>query len=683
MNTNLNFNTRAVVPQAIAAAAFPAAPFRALSIAIGLALSPVAVAAPARDDDRHSAVKMDAVEVTASPLRSTAEEISDPVSVLAGEALDDRKAATLGETVSSLPGVQSSNFGPGVGRPIIRGLEGARVALLSGGLSTQDVSTVSQDHAPAVEPFLADQIEVLKGPATLLYGSGAIGGAVNIVDGRIAEIAPDSALSGRAELRYDEVSSGHTGMFRIDGGSDRFAVHVDAVSRRNDDYDLPQGGRQANSFLDTDTVGVGGSLLGDWGFVGVALSRYEDTYGNPGEPGDAALGEPGVFLDIEQDRIEFKGALNQPFDGVSKLRYSVADTDYGHTEFEGEEIGTQFLKDATEARMELTHEAIGGWNGAVGVQAGRSEFQAIGEEAFVPQTQTRAAGLFLVEQRQWEGFQLDLGARIDAVSSDPAGARERSFNPLSLSAGAIFNLSESWDLVANLDHAERAPAEEELFANGPHVATSSFEIGDPALQEEAANQVELGLHFHGAAFEAKVSAYYNRFNDFIYLLDTGEQVGAGDEALPVRQWTQSDASFRGVEGEATFQLVEGDRGHWEMRLFADAVRATLVEGANVPRLAPARIGSELSWSYSGWRASLGAVGHARQDKVASNETPTAGYTLVNASAAYHWDHGDIGWELFVDGRNLGNQSARVHTSFLKDSVILPGRAVSIGVRAFF
>jgi iron complex outermembrane recepter protein len=655
-----------------------------LATALGIALSSTLAAAPGTDsDDRHSTIQLEAVEVKSSPLGGTTEDLSEPVSVLSGETLDDRRGATLGETLSSLPGVQSSNFGPGVGRPVIRGLDGARIALLSGGLSTQDVSTVSQDHAPTIEPFLADQIEVLKGPATLLFGSGAIGGAVNMVDGRIPEIAPEAALTGRAEVRYDGASNGDTEMLRVDGGNERFAVHADAVRRRLNDYDLPGGGQQANSFLDTNTGGLGASLLGDWGFVGISAARYENRYGNPGEPGDPMEGEPGVSLDMTQNRYEFKGGIESPFTGISNLRFSLADTDYEHTEFEGSEVGTRFLKTATEGRLELVHDPIAEWRGAIGLQLSRGEFEAIGDEAFVPKTDTRGLGVFLVEQRRWDRMQLDLGARLDRVKSDPVGGFERSFSPFSLSAGAIFNLNETWDLVANLDHAERAPAEEELFADGPHAATSSYEIGDANLTEEAANQLELGLHFHSDIVEAKVSAYYNRFNDFIYLVDTGDVFDPEGDDLPIRQWTQSDARFRGFEGEATFQLAENDTGNWALRVFGDTVRATLVDGGDVPRIAPARVGSELQWKHEGWRASLGAVRYARQDKVAENETATPGYTLINASAAYHWDVNTIGWEVFVDARNLTDQEARVHTSFLKDSVQLPGRGFGLGLRAFF
>lgn len=654
-----------------------------LAAAVVLAFALPAWAAPREKGDNHSGPALEEIVVTASALRGTTDELSEAVSVLAGEALDEAKGTTLGETISGLPGVQSSNFGPGVGRPIIRGLEGARVAVLSGGLSSQDVSTVSQDHAPAVEAFLADQIEVLRGPATLLYGSGAIGGVVNVVDGRIAETAPASAFSGRAEARFDSVNDGHTGMFRIDGGSDTFALHADALTRRNDDYQLPERGEQANSFVETDTGALGGSLLGEWGFAGISVSRYEDRYGNPGEPGDAQLGESGVFLDIEQNRAEFKAGINQPFAGFARARFSAAHTEYQHAEFEGSEIGTEFVKEADELRVELTHEPVAGWEGALGLQALDSDFVAIGAEAFVPATASRALGLFILEQKRVGDLQLEFGMRVDDVSSDPINAPKRSFSPLSVSFGAIWRANEAWDVLLNLDHAERAPAEEELFANGPHIATAAFEIGDRSLSVETSNQLELGAHFHSERLEAKAAVYYNRFDDFIFLRDTGAEVGEPDDLLPVRQWSQADARFVGIEGEATLKLPAHRSGDWQIRLFGDSVRAKLDAGGNVARIPPARLGSELRWESGKWRASVSAVRHAEQDRVASTESTTPGYTLLSAHTAYHWDSGDFGWELFADARNVTDQAARVHSSFLKDRVLLPGRGVSFGLRAFF
>ncbi len=671
----------------------------ALAAALSLLLFPLARASAQEapqaptSDTRHAQDTSDAghiksitgVVVTASALQDTADTLSKPTDVLAGERLDENRAASLGETVASVPGVQSSNFGPGVGRPVIRGMDGPRVAVLSGGLSSQDVSTVSQDHAPAVEPFLADQIEVLKGPSTLLFGSGAIGGAVNVVDGRIPEYAVDGGFSGRAETRFfGGDQDGNTSMARIDGGSDRFALHADAVYRNALDYDTPRG-RQANSFIDTRSGALGGSLVGDWGFVGLSASRFEDAYGNPGEPGDLAAGERGVHLEMKQDHYEMKGALRDLWSEGNGLRFAVGHTGYTHTEFEGDTPGTVFRKNANEGRLEATFGNAQGWQGAVGAQASSSTFVAIGEEAFVPETSTRAQGIFGVARRSFGDVQLDLGARIDRVKSSPAGGDARSFSPLSLSLAGGWKFDEHWKLTANLDHAERAPVEEELFSDGPHIATLAYEIGNAGLRKEAANQFELGLQYQATWVEAKVSAYYNRFNDFIYLADTGDSWywDEEDKALPIRQWTQGDAVFRGVEGEATFHLAVNDAGDWDLRMFGDTVRATLRDGGNVPRIAPSRLGAQLRWARAGWRASLGATRTSRQDKVADNETPTAGFTLVDAHATRHFDTGNLSWELFADATNLTNQDARVHTSFLKDAVMLPGRSVAVGVRVFF
>lgn len=659
-----------------------------LFVAVCLAASLAKAAEPSTaNDPRHDPAKeLDTIVVTASPLRLTAEELSQPVDVLSGEQLDQAKSATLGETLDKLPGVQSSNFGAGVGRPIIRGLDGPRVGVLSGGLSSQDVSTISQDHATAVEPFLADQIEVLKGPATLLYGSGAIGGVVNIVDGRIAERRLDEVFTGRAELRYDSTNKGRTAMARVDasGADGALVLHADGVYRDQDDYDTPDG-TQLNSFVETRTGALGASYIGADGFIGVSASRYDNRYGNPGEPGDPDAGEAGVSLDMLQNRFELKTGINRDFWIFDGLRGSFANTNYEHTEFEGAEVGTVFTNEANEGRLELTHRAFGQWTGAVGFQAGERTFEAIGEEAFVPRTTTRSQGLFWMEHGQWDALQIDLGVRTDRVRSDAADRPRRTFTPLSLSAGALWRFSDAWRVTVNLDRAERAPAEEELFADGPHVATASYEIGNSTFSEERANQAEVGLHYHGERFEAKASIYATRFDGFIYLADTGTFTlpEPGEDPLPIRQWSQADAKFRGIEAEVTAHLLDNERGKLDLRAFGDHVRGELDGGENLPRIAPSRFGLDMNWKAERWRAALGATRVMRQDDVAADETETAGYTLVDAHFAWHWDTDDYGWEVFVDGNNLTDETARVHTSFLKDNVVLPGRNFGLGVRMFF
>jgi iron complex outermembrane recepter protein len=623
------------------------------------------------------ATVLDKVIINSTPFHQTADQVITPVIVLSGADLDDVKANTIGETVSKEIGVQTTSFGAGVGRPVIRGLDGPRVSVLSNGLGSGDVSTVSQDHAVAIEPFLADQIEILKGPSTLLYGSSAIGGVVNIEDGRIPQTVPENGISGRAEIRGNTVADERTGMVRLDAGSGHFAFHFDGVDRNADDYKIP-GGTLANSFLKTKSGAFGGSYIGDRGYIGFSVSRYLDNYGNPAEPGEG--GQGGVSLQLAQTRYDMKGELKQPIPGFDALRISLGHVDYQHTEFEGDQVGTVFLNRGNEGRVELVQSQINGWDGAFGLQFLDREFQAIGEEAFIPKTATKGIGIFGIQQREFGQFKLQLGARIDKQSSAPDGGDKLDFSPLSFSLGGSYRLSEQWHLTADLDRAQRAPAEEELFANGPHVATEAFEIGDPTATKETANQFELGLHFHGNRVEAKLAAYTNRFKNYIYLVDTGEI----EDSLAVRQWTQADANFHGFEAEAKVNLAENSTGRYDLRIWGDTVKAELADGGNLPRIAPGRAGIDLSWRNDAWRTGIGAAHYFRQNDITEFETPTAGFTLVNAHLSYTIDASTrASWEVFADANNLTNQTARLATSYIKDLAPLPGRSLAFGVRAFF
>jgi iron complex outermembrane recepter protein len=644
------------------------------------AANPAPANTPANTPNRPDKAKTLApVVVTGVPLAQTAEDIIAPVAVLSGAELDARKSNTLGETVASIPGVTTSYFGPGVGRPIIRGLDGSRVAVLANGLSTDDVSNVSQDHAVTIEPFLADQVEVLKGPSTLLFGSGAIGGVVNVVDGRIHERAGLDGVSGRSEFRYDTGYHGFTDMSRVDIGGESYNLHADGVYRSNDDYHLSYG-RLPNSAVDTRTGALAGSVFGDWGFAGVSASRYLNDYGNPAEPGDGI--DPAVTLKMQQNRYEFKGGLFNPVRGIDSIKLSFGRTDYEHSEFEGDRIGTQFISTGDQLRLEATHAKVGAWQGAFGVQANRKAFEAIGEEAFVPATRTRSLGAFAMEQGDWNRLKLELGLRVDRQSSTPDDDVRRSFDLTSVSTGASWRFDDHWHVSLNLDRAQRAPAEEELFANGPHAATATFEIGDPGLGKETSKQAEIGVHYHGSRLEASLSAYRNRFDGFIFLADTG--LIDADDGLPVRTWVQADATFRGFEGEATYHLIDDATGKYDVRVFGDRVRATRDDGSNLPRIPAARLGAEFRWSGNAWRAGLGVVRTGLQDDVDAFETTTQGYTMINADLAYTFHDSERStWEAFAQGSNLSNQDARLATSVVKDRVPLPGRNLALGVRVSF
>jgi len=719
----------------------------ALSLALAAALLPsLALAADDADGTRdHHLTELSAVKVTASPLQGDAESLARPVDVLAGERLDEQKAGTLGDTVAKLPGVQSTFFGPGVGRPIIRGQEGPRVAVLSNGMGNMDASTVSADHATSIEPFLADQIEVLKGPATLLFGSGAIGGAVNVVDGRIARELPDRPLSGRAELRGNSVNDERSGMFRLDGVNGNWVLHVDGLVRNGDDYripgyavidgledhsghdheegdtDEPRRGRLDNSSVRTRAGGVGATWLGEGGYFGASASTYRTNYGIPNgahvhadddhdhdhdhgdeeEEGD----EHDVRIDMVQNRFEAKGGIYNPTSFLKNINLRTAYTDYEHVELEAGTPSTRFTNRGIEGRLEAVQQQIGGWDGAFGLQFGNGDFGARGEEAFVPDTSTKNIGLFVLQEKQFGPFKLELGGRHDQVKLDPTGDyRARTFDATNLSAAGIWTLNDAVDLRFGVDGSERAPTNEELYAAGAHIATRSLELGDADLKTERGQRVELGIHTHSDRVEFSASIYQTTFKNFIYLADTGVV-----ESLPVRLWTQQDATFKGAEAEAVFHLFEGVAGDWDLRVFGDYVKAELdgsgsrnvdiavphgdhnhnytVELANtgyLPRISPARVGADLRWSRDGWRASVGAVRYSSQKDVAQNEEPSNGYTLVDAHLAYRWDRSDSNsYEVFLDGNNLTNQEVRPHTSLLRDYSPLPGRGVAFGIRAFF
>ncbi|KIQ98212.1 TonB-dependent receptor [Lysobacter sp. A03] len=718
-----------------------------------------AATAPQAHDPDHEPVDLSAVHVRASVLPGTAEDLARPVEVLAGERLDAAKASSLGETVNKLPGVQSSYFGPGVGRPIVRGFDGARVQVLSDGLGSGDVSTVSADHAVSIEPFLANQIEVLKGPSTLLYGSGAIGGAVNVIDGRIPETVTTEPLQGRAELRAGTVNDEKTGMLRLDGtsASGDLVFHFDALHRETGDYAIPgfaesarqlaaegetpepgSSGTLANSALRTDSAALGLSWIGERGFAGVGYSLFNTRYGVPGhshgdgdgdghghdaaddhDHGEDAPGDDAVHILMDQRRTEVRAGL----DGLGvfeTLRFKFADTRYTHTEFEGAAIGTVFDNASKEARLELVHQPWAGWRGAFGVQWANRTFDAAGEEAFVPGTEGNDTGLFWIGERRSGDFKFELGARhdrntIDAVPQPlaPLRSNSRKFEAISGSAAVQWELNDRFHASLGLDRSQRVPTAEELFSNGLHVATGTMEIGDDTLGVETANRLELGVRWHGERIDLGAAIYGIRYADFIYQASPTSLDNPGnplmDDGVPVRLWNQADARFHGMEADATIALVDNDHGAWDLRVFGDIVRGKLADGVerdvdvgvfhgehvhrhaaqisergNLPRLAPSRLGSELSWSNGAWRASLGAVRYLKQDRVAANETVTPGYTLVDAHLAWHRDTpSGNAWEVFLDGSNLLDREARPHTSFLKDLAPLPGRGIAFGVRAFF
>jgi len=676
--------------------------FRKCTLAVAIAGACHPAFAEVNSATKAGAKELDAIVVTASPLGERADQTAQPVAVVSGKRLTDLAGAQAGSVVEHLPGVQASFFGAGVSRPIIRGLEGTRVQVLSSGIASMDASTFSPDHAVSIEPFLADQIEVIKGPSTLLYGPGAIGGIVNIADGRLPERASIGA-SGRAELGGDTGANQKLGAVRLDLGTEVAAgtwmLHADGVYRDQDNYEVPnQNEPLAGTSLESRNGAISASYFGEKARFGVALSRYTALYGIPeeeeeaGAPANSLLAksgaESGVRIDLQQNRIDLSAAVLGVTDAIEQIELRYGNNDYQHVELEGGETGTLFDVQSNLLRLEAVHTPlIADGKGAFGFTFDSTDFKAIGEEAFVPFTKSKTLGLFAVEHIESGAWHTDLGLRFDRATVDSVGKAKRQDNLTGFSASGAYALSDRdagnyWEISANFDRAQRAPVAEELFSDGAHIATQSYEIGDETLDKESANNFELGLHYHGENAHASLSAYSNRFDNFIYQRSSGEEI----DGLPVRIWSQGDARFNGFEAQATLTLHQSaDFGQLEGTLQMDSVNARLDRGGNLPRIAPQRFGGNLNWERGAWHANLSVMRYAKQDDVAAFETPTAGYTRVDFDATRSFANSDesLLTEVYFRVRNATDQLAFAHTSFLKGFAPLPGRNIGFGVRLYW
>ncbi len=666
-------------------------------ILAGAIASVLGASAQAQQPAAPAVKKVESVTVTASPFATSEETMAQPVQVITAEELRRKRAPSIGETLAQEPGVQSSAFGPGAGRPVIRGFDAARVQVLENGIGTLDVSTISPDHAVTVEPLRARQIEILRGPATLLYGGGAIGGVVNVVTDSIPRERP-AAPSGVVELKAGSANDLREGAFDVAApAGPAFAIHADGFKRRAKDYEIPGAARRDDpespsgtlpgTFLDSKGGSAGGSWVGARGFLGAAFSTLRSDYGIPS-------GE-GTSITLKQDRGDLGGELANPFPGFVKAKARAGFNDYEHREIEATgETATTFLNKAWEARVELLHAPWHGLEGAFGVHAQDRDFSALGEEAIVPPTKARALAAFLLERKSWDAFVLEGGLRIERERREPEGEHaSRSFSPGSVSAGAVGKLGGGMDLRVNATRSERAPSIEELYTNGAHHATASFEVGDENLRKETARTLDVSLHGSGERMSWKVTLYAVRIVNYIYGQSTdadgdgvADRVNAEGELEPdgeflFQQFTQREARFQGFEAEWRYRP---ESRAWGVRLFADLARGKLEGAGNVPRMAPARFGAELDARSGPWNGNLTAVRARAQTRVADFETATPGYTRIDAELAHEWTRGAGGGvTLFLRGTNLLDREIRLHTSFLKDVAPLMGRSFNLGVRAEF
>lgn len=626
------------------------------------------------------------VVVTATPFNAAeGDQILTPAKVLAGDELRTKLGSSLGDTLSNELGVSASAFGAGASRPIIRGLEGNRVKVLENGMSVSDLSGLSNDHAVTGEAATARQIEILRGPAALLYGSGAIGGLVNVVNERIPTELHEKP-TGVLETRYSNVDHGRAVSFSGDAASGKIALHVDGSGRDAGDYHIPgapDGDTLANSSLRQHTLGAGASWIGERGHLGASVSSLKKHYGIPG-------GE-GAKIDLDQTRYDIDGQLDAPLPGFEKLRFKAGHTDYGHVELNAEGgPETVFANRSTETRLEMAHKPVRGWEGSFGIQTEHTRFSGLsadsGESATVPVTVSDTHAAFLVEQRQFGKTRVNAGVRVESVKREPEGARRRSFDLLSYSAGAIWPLARDYTVGLTASVAQRAPAADELYSGGPHESTLTFDIGNPNFKKETSRNIELSFRKVEGLVRWQANFFQNRVRDFIYgevndtLLD--DEGNPGDE-LRERIFRQANATIRGMEAEISYNQHPHTQG-LALRAFGDLSRGSLDDAGSLPLQPAKRIGFEAGYRQGPLRGGLSVLRALKQERLASFEsTPTPAYTQLDANLSYtqRFKNVDLTW--FLIGKNLLDEDIRISTSVLKDIAPLPGRNLTVGVRAAF
>ncbi len=647
------------------------------------ALFPLAVMAA--EQDRHGAVEE--VLVTSRPYEQDADRALQAGSVVSGEELARRLEGTLGETLNGLPGVSSSYFGPAASRPVIRGLSGDRVRVLSGGIGSFDAASVSPDHAVALDPLTAERIEIVRGPGTLLYGGAAVGGVINVFDGRIPSRLPDNGAEGAVRAAYGTAADERAADGAVTAALGSWAVHADASYRNSDDLDIPgfaeskrlqeaeeiipdpaTRGRLRNSAAKSSSGALGLSYIADDGYLGVSYSRNDMTYGVPGED--------GVDIDLNQDRFDLMGELQKDFLIFEKAKIRFGYGDYDHSERENGVAAMTFFNKSWEGRLELVQQSGERLKGAVGLQISRRDFSAVGEESVLPPSITNSWGVFAVEQMTAGDWTMEGGVRLERQTTkvEPL-ARDRAFNTFSISAGVSRNLGARYQIGLTATRAERAPSAEELYYNGPHEATGTFEVGNPDLKKETVQHIELSLRKKSGRLTGALSLYYSRFSDFVYEAATG----AEEDGLPVFAFNQADATFQGGEAELNYLAYEKGSFTLTFDVAADVVRASLTNnGGPLPRIPPKSLTVGIAAQGAWYDARIEVEMADKQSRVTAYELPTDGYALLNMNVNVHpFAREDV--TLSLRARNLINTEARSHTSFLKDRAPLAGRDVRASV----
>ena len=667
------------------------------------------------------------LEITATGSQEATQSILTPTKILQGDELLNKLGTTLGATLANELGVTATGYGAGSSRPVIRGLEGSRVQILQNGLSVGDVSNISQDHAVGNNMQNAHQVEILRGAAALLYGSGSSGGLVNVVNDRILTNLPDRP-TGAVNTSYETVNNGRAGSVEVDGAFGPIAVHVDTAINNANNYRIPgnstqsQGepaagwsippggdggnnysGKLPNSFSNQNNLGLGLSYIGQNGYTGVSVERLNNNYGIPTPEGGS--------INQSQNRYDLQHQTRDPFAGFSSFKFSAANSNYNHTEFNNAgEAASQWKNIANEARFELAHNPIAGWKGTFGAQFSAASLNATevgtGSYAIVPPTKTNSNALFWIEEGQWNSLQGSLGLRYNNVAQKPNLGTElevqdttsgptpgitlqnRNFNLMSYSAGGLWNFMQGYGTGVAYTVSQRAPSAQELYSYGAHESTATFDIGNPNLTKETSHNLEFNIQKTSGLMRGKASIYANRFNNYIYGFYTGSSIvttpsGGECDGFSVVTAQQAAATIKGIEGELTYNWRQHGLGG---RIFGDASQGTFDAGGNLPLQPAPRLGAEIAHQHNGWLTNASYIYSYQQNRLASWEQgPAPSYNLLNAGISYTERVKDVNWTVYINLKNLLNEQIRYATTPMAVRLYAPqpGRSLMVGLRGTF
>ncbi|VTX62995.1 zinc piracy TonB-dependent receptor ZnuD [Acinetobacter ursingii] len=655
--------------------------------------------------------KLETIEVSAHPLVQSAVDYAAADNIIKNDQLR-QGGATIGEALSLQVGVYSNQFGPGASRPVIRGQDGARVKVLDNASETMDVSTLSPDHAVTVDPILAKQVEIVRGPSTLLYGAGTVGGLVNVTDSKIPTQMPEGGYEGQIGLRYNTGSDEKLGAAGVTVGlGDQVALRVEGLKRDANNYIAPDyvhdGERERrvdNTFAKSENVSVGLSWIYDRGFTGVSYTNRQDQYGLPGHSHEYESCHPhgthlhcgghdeehdhdghdhdedghdhdhaGPWVDLKSERYDFRTELDDPFAGFKKLRAQASYTDYKHDEIEEGEAATTFKSTGYDARLELVHQPIGMWEGVLGTQFGRQKLDITGEESiFAGPSTTDKWSLFALEHTQWKDVHFEVAARFDQQQIDiDSSQKDYDDHTFSYSGAANWLFAPNYKLSLVASHQERMPLAQELYANGKHLATNTYEIGNENLNPEKSNNIELGFHYDTDTLNYHVHVFHNWFDDYIYARTLDRY-----ENFRLVQYTQDEARFYGVEGEISYQLSP----LYKTTLFGDYVRGKIDAEGDAPRMPGGRLGTRFEADFGDGFSGMAEYYHVfKQDKIAAYETETDGYNMVNLGVAYAARASDkTDYRVYLKANNLLDETVYNHASFLSN-IPQVGRNFTVGI----